>query len=236
MSQSQKRKKGKVAVSWLFPDKVAGEFAVSLANLIGYDANRNQRITRGGGLLPMASGPNLQTARNKQAETFLTQSNAEWLLIVDSDMEFEPDSVDRLVAEADPVKAPIVGGLCFGGRVTATKTEYFATLYGYGENLEPYAFLEYPENTMFPVNGTGTGFLLIHHSVFEAVKAKFGDRLLPWFEEMVMDGRLWSEDQMFCLRAQQCGFPIHVHTGVKIGHVKRFTITDATYKDWRASL
>lgn len=237
MSQSPK-KKGKrrqgVAVSWLFPDKVAGEFCVSMANLMGYDSRRHRHVSN---LLPMSSGPNLNTARNKQARVFLEDTFAEWLLIVDSDMVFEPDVVDRILLEADPVRAPIVGGLCFGETTTPEGSEFFATLYGYNEDLTTYKWDTFPENTMFPVNGTGTGFLLIHYTVFQAVGEKFAQRApLVWFEEMVMDGRLWSEDSMFCLRAQQCGFPIHVHTGVEIGHVKRRIIDNKLYQDWRASL
>lgn len=231
MSQSRKKSKRRgVAVSWLFPDKVAGEFCVSIANLVGYDQRRNRHIT---GLMPMSSGPNLNTARNKQATHFLEETDAEWLLIVDSDMVFDPDVIVRLLEVADPEKAPVVGGLCFGettkqdGRVVP-----FPTLYTYGENLvgQQVDFNAEPVERLVQVNGTGTGFLMVHHTVFEAVADKFGDRApLVWFEEMVLEGRLWSEDQMFCLRAQQAGFPIHVDMQTRIGHVKRHIVDIGSY-------
>jgi len=221
---SKPPKKGKrrgVAVSWLFPDKVAGEFCVSLANLVGYDQRRARRIEN---LLPMSSGPNLNTARNKQASEFLNGTSAAWLLIVDSDMVFDPDVLDSMFEVADAESAPIVGGLCFGETLKDGAMVPFPTLYTYGDDLQGQQvdFNAVPEERLVRVNGTGTGFLMIHYSVLEQVGDKFADRApLVWFEEMVLEGRLWSEDQMFCLRAQQAGFPIHVDMGTRIGHVKR---------------
>ena len=241
MSRSQQRKqrkppsRGKVVVSWLFPSDVSGLFTVSLANLLGYDAHHKRRIIDGGGLIPITSGPNLSTARNGQARQFLEDQTAEWLLIVDSDMTFDPDSVDALIAEADPVKAPIVGGLCFGKTDTRDELLYWPTIYRYDSELRAQRLTEWPENTMLQVSATGTAFLLIHRTVLETMQAKFKDRApWVWFESLLFDGREFSEDHTFCLRAQQCGFPIHVHTGVEIGHVKREQITLQRAMKWNA--
>ena len=161
-------------------------------------------------------------------------------MIVDSDMKFAPDSLDRLLAEADPVKAPIVGGLCFGKNHLEGSVEYWATMYGFDvkdDSIKTYRYESWPEDTMFPVNATGTAFLLIHRSVLEAMRERFKDRApWIWFEEMNNRGYTWGEDTTFCLRAQQCGFPIYVHTGVEIGHVKPETISGDTFRRWKASL
>lgn len=224
-----------VFVSWLFPQDVSGQFMGSMMNLLGYDLHvAGGRILNGGGFLPFASGPNISTARNKQAREFL-KTRADWLLIVDSDMAFEPDSLERLMVEADPEKAPIVGGLCFGKTQKPDgRLEYWPTLYQFDKDLKSYRFNEWPENTMLPVNATGTAFLLIHRSVLEAMGDKFGDREpWVWFEEINFNGHVYGEDVTFCMRAQQCGFPIHVHTGVEITHMKPEAITADTYKRWR---
>src|SRR5438128_10390565 len=57
-------------------------------------------------------GPNISTARNKIAADFLTRPTP-WLLMVDTDMVFAGDALDRLIAAADPVERPIVGALCY---------------------------------------------------------------------------------------------------------------------------
>jgi GT2 family glycosyltransferase len=33
-----------------------------------------------------------------------------------------------------------------------------------------------------------------------------------------------GEDLTFCLRAAAAGYPIHVHTGVQVGHMKSTTL------------
>ena len=242
MSQSPRRKSSqtllprseRVVVSWLFPQDVSGQFTGSLVNMLGYDLHvAGGRVLNGGGFIPISSGPNLSTARNKQVTAFL-EMDADWLLIVDSDMAFEPDALERLMVEADPVRAPVVGGLCFGKKQLPDGTlEYFPTMYGFDSELRSFRYNEWPDNTMFPVNGTGTAFLLIHRSVLEAMRDKFQDRApWVWFEEVNFSGQIFSEDVTFCVRAQQCGFPIHVHTGVEILHMKPEAISAATYRGW----
>lgn len=228
----------RVVVSWLFPSAgdVNGNFMGSVVNLMGYDLHKEGgRILNGGGFVPVSSGPNIATARNKQVRKFLPM-DADWLWILDSDMVFEPDTLERLMEEADPVKAPVVGGLCFGKKQVGTGgPEYFTTLYHFDEDLKAYRLNEWPENTMLPVNATGAACLLIHRSVLEAMGEKFADRdPWPWFEEVNNAGYVYSEDVTFCIRAQQCGFPIHVHTGVEVKHMKPEVIGVDTYKKWWA--
>jgi hypothetical protein len=43
----------------------------------------------------------------------------------------------------------------------------------------------------------------------------------PWFRETpVGPMALMGEDMTFCLRCAAAGIPVHVHTGVKAGHMK----------------
>ena len=38
-----------------------------------------------------------------------------------------------------------------------------------------------------------------------------------------------GEDMEFCRRAAECGFPIYVHTGVALGHLKEIEVTVADF-------
>jgi hypothetical protein len=49
-----------------------------------------------------------------------------------------------------------------------------------------------------------------------------------WFREIVVDGRDFGEDMSFCLRANVAGFPIHVNTGVRVGHIKSAMLGEVT--------
>jgi hypothetical protein len=72
------------------------------------------------------------------------------------------------------------------------------------------------------VSATGTGFLLMHRGALEKVRRHAGDTAAPWFRESPVGAplSLMGEDMTFCLRAGAAGIPVHVHTGVQVGHMK----------------
>ena len=78
-------------------------------------------------------------------------------------------------------------------------------------------------------NATGAHCLLIHRSVLTDPRWREDGHPLPWFRSAVRLGREVSEDQFFCVRAQALGFPVHVHTGIKTGHVKTFVASEELY-------
>jgi hypothetical protein len=159
--------------------------------------------------------------------------------MVDSDMTFDPDVVERLLDYADPVKAPIVGGLCFG---FDEQGDVQPTLYGLigeaedPENLQVIRYHEWTPDAMYQVAGTGAACLLIHKSVLEAMrdfehprgKQGFNDAY-PWFQETEHNGKPVGEDITFCWRAIQLGFPVYVNTAVQLGHVKDRILTMESY-------
>jgi GT2 family glycosyltransferase len=174
-------------------------------------------------VLTYASGPNISTARNKICADFLTRP-APWLLMCDTDMVFGPDALDRLVAAADPVERPVVGALCYSqnGAGDPLPTMYDLMRKETGE----LAFTRpssWPEDTCVKVSATGAAFLLIHRSALEAIRDAGKDIAAPWFRESAIPGAslaLMGEDMTFCLRAGAAGIPVHVHTGVQVGHMK----------------
>ena len=174
-------------------------------------------------VVALASGPNLSTGRNMACRLFLTQHQSPWLFMCDTDMVLSLDTLDRLIATADPVERPVLGGFCMkrdlDETVTPTLFKFVSDRYG---GLMPAPYPQYPENTVMRVEGTGAACLLIHRSVLEAVEKETGDRAAPWFRETdcAMPGQLMGEDLTFCLRCASAGIPIHVHTGIKVGHVK----------------
>lgn len=209
-------------VAWLSPGTVEHDFCRSLTNTIQAEP---ERIV---GQIPLKSGPNLSAPRNQIARTFLANT-AEWLWMVDSDMTFPPDTLARLLDAADPVDAPIVGGLCFGQR---GPDEIFPTMF-VREDGESYRVDEYPPDTLLDVAATGTGCLLVHRDVLEKLQANYREPF-PWFAETVNEhGGVESEDVTFCFRARDQGFPVKVHTGIPVGHVKPQVINEAVYQAWR---
>ncbi len=245
-AQEPRRARADVAVGYLHPNgDISSNFAQCLRNLADYDRQTNGRL---GPHLEMVSGANIVTARNLVVRQFL-ETSATWLFLIDSDMTFAPNVVDQLLDAADANERPIVGGLCFA--LSSGEGQLIVpTIYnfnGEGRMVRQYG---YPENTLFPVAGTGAACLLVHRRVFEGILEKtvteqlaqatgmpVGQRMFgppwPWFAETAT-GQEWGdtagEDLTFCVRAGACGFPIFVDTRVKIGHVKPFIVDEALYK------
>lgn len=235
---------GKVVVGYCAGPDITREFHRSLVDLLMYDAATTRHLQDGGGLLDWESGVNVASARNAICEKFLDKSQAEWLWMLDTDMDFRPDTLERLLKEADPEKAPIVGALCFG----VDKGMYFPTLYdltGSEDNPQFVRYDTWAPDSMMQVFATGAACLLIHRSALVAIREfrhparpqqrGFGDAF-PWFQETDFNGRCMGEDITFCLRAGTAGLPVHVNTAVQIGHRKTHTLTMDGYLAQRGYL
>ena len=205
-------------VGYVHGGVVRAEFAASLLALAMQGAAPLD------GVIAWESGPNISTARNMIVSRFLAETAAPWLLMVDTDMAFTFDALDRLIAAADPGDRPVVGGLCYqrdpdGG-------DPLPVLYELAEgDTGRLAFTRYaswPPDTCMRVSATGTACLLMHRDALAKVEAGSGDIAAPWFRESAMGTPLMllGEDLTFFLRCAAAGVPVHVHTGVQFGHVK----------------
>jgi hypothetical protein len=227
-----------VAVGYLHSSRVSHSWHQSMMNMIAYDKSVGLNLI---GTLPFAvscSGPNsLVEGRNLLATNFLDKTEAEWLFMVDTDMGFEADALERLLLAADPVKRPVVGGLCFamkhmgGDGRGGFNVLPIPTLFMFAKNeKQGIGFANrfiYPPETMVQVAGTGAAFLLIHRVVLEDIRRKDGDR---WFNFVQYgDGATVSEDLSFCWRVNSIGAPIFVHTGIKVTHHKELWLSEQDY-------
>jgi hypothetical protein len=228
---------GSVVVGYCRPRLVEGAFSESLLATVmrdGVDSGGRQHPRTIINVLPIKSSANVSAARNAIVEGFLA-SPGEWLWMLDTDMVFEPHTLGLLMAAADPVKAPIVGGLCFGLEADGS---LYPTLYAIlPDDASPVArYHAYPANELMRVDATGAACILMHRSVLEAIRERAGtdwSPVYPWYQEREHVSEKAqirvSEDITFCLRAGACGFPVYVHTGIEIGHMKEQMLTAELY-------
>ena len=234
----------KVSLAFVYPNTRTATFDDCREQLLAFDRAHDRVFDHASSRISARVGTiGLISARNDVAAAFLA-SESEWLLWIDSDMGFEPESAYRLLAVADPTERPIVGGLCFVNREVAHdgmmgfRTQPLPTIYDWVEDEHGTPrFLSmplYPVNSLIRVRATGSAFILIHRSVFERMAAaavessRFG---APYDQVRGPDGKLLGEDVSFCVRAGELEIPIHVHTGVRTTHFKHRWLSEVDH--WR---
>ena len=229
-----------VTVAYVHPNEITQSWHQSLLNLIAWDMAHEGRVARGGWLAIRCYGSDgIAGARDKAAAQFLDGKESDWLLWIDTDMGFAPDTVDRLMAVADPKERPIVGGLCFAQKQNDSDgmggwtTSLVPTIYDWvevGDNEQGFlSRLEYPVNTLVRCAGTGSACILIHRSVLEQMVGKFG----ACYERATnpTTGLRIGEDLSFCMRAGALDIPVHVYTGVRTTHFKPSWLSERDF--WR---
>lgn len=144
----------------------------------------------------------IDTARNNLVQEAMKDSSYTHLLMIDDDMTFEPDFAFKLL-EHD---VDIVGGLAFKRR-----PDYQPCVYR--KNQENKLYFPILPKVFQEVDTIGTGGILINMNVLRKVK-------YPWFETFYDEqGKHWSVDFDFCIKAKKENFKIFVDPTAEMGHV-----------------
>lgn len=156
----------------------SAEWTRSLLSLTVKDASLGWNFW--GGVLWGRSGVNVTEKRNELIRQFL-KTEAEWLLLLDSDMVFPDDIIPRMLHTAQQTDGKVIGGLCL---VIDENIGPYPTLFQLDEQGDRYltAQLDYPEGAILQVAATGAACLLIHREVLQAVR------------DMQMENRQWLYD------------------------------------------
>ena len=159
-------------------------------------------------------------ARNLLAQDML-ESKCTDLIFIDSDINFEPDDVLRLMAWASDPKKGIVAGV---PRTRSEEKVYIAAL-------------DHDENNDLTMNGMGlvrakrvaTAFMLVRREVFEKMAATHPDWryrdvrsdrwLTAMFDFKLTEEGYMGEDFLFCDRARELGFEVWIDPAIKLGHM-----------------
>ena len=125
---------------------------------------------------------------------------SDYLLMIDDDMTFPPDTLDKLVANKKDICGVSYHPRCDEGRTTKELDET------HHANLK--------DTKLFECKATGTGIILIKCSIFYKIPR-------PWFDfEWFETGQCkQGEDWVFCNKAKASGFKIWVDPTIKVGHL-----------------
>jgi len=233
----------KVVLAYVVSNDVAYSWHRSMMGLVAFDAGLHGRLQKPGGYLAIKYGTGgLIEARNQAIHEFLEDYAADWLFWLDTDMGFQPDALELLLAAADPAERPIVGGLCFAQRedepdgMGGWRTQPTPTIYDWitlGAESGYAVRWDYPIDTVTQCHATGSACVLIHRSVLEKMRDAFtsGEIRPAWYDRLPnpSTGQLLSEDLSFCARAGALGFPVFIDTRVKTSHYKQQWVAEEDY-------
>lgn len=183
----------KVAIGIPSGDTVNTDFACSLATMMAFSNKADVGVA-----IINHKGPLIAHNRNmivKEAQKL----EADYLLFIDADMVFPPDTMLQLIAAQKLIVA------CDASR----KREPFDTIAKRNGRLLG------KTRKIAEVDTIGTGIMLIHMSVF-------ADMPKPYFSESYNEvaEKHVGGDIHFCTRARLLGFPVHCHGKLSqaIGH------------------
>lgn len=206
-----------VALGYPYGGGVTGPFHESLMRLQRYELAKPKPLLWH--LLPQ-SGLYIGTNRNRIAEKFWQETDADWLLQIDSDVEFPATIIETLLQLAGDERKVLAASVPLGPPFGSC---------GWNRTRMPGVWACLPSEEVLPdgtpVDGVATAVMMAHRDVFAAIAEREGQK---WFLEMPPEPRMddersakaWrgdgpmsdrryipqGEDLVFCLRAQEAGF------------------------------
>ena len=207
----------RISIGWIDPGTVEGEFAHSLASVVGAMSYFGCL-----GEIHRASSSRLNASRNMVVKEFL-ETEHPWLWMVDSDMVFnEQDHPMQLWECASEYDADMVTGLAFIFHNYNQPTPSFFVRSPEGEIQR--IMNRVPKEPM-QVLACGLASVLIHRRVFEAMPA-VRDEGLRWFDELPIEGAegIAGEDVGFFCRANDLGFKLMLEPAATTQHIKKIGV------------
>lgn len=204
-----------VVLGFVADTLVETDFVTSLLNVtaVRHDQIKGRVITTQG------YAGRLDIGRHIIASAFLNSTDADYLVMVDSDVVFTLKDYDELLRSAvDAVVPSIISGLY--ARHDGSFCVFDLIDNGDEDVWTPVGGEELSHNRFYEAAGVGMGFVCIPRSVLEKIAEGHEDRPLPWFDNTAKGPGRMADDTSFCWRATSSGIKIFVNTQVQVGHLK----------------
>ena len=179
-----------------------------------------------GSVLYWQYGTRGDASRQGLIERFLEEKEFEWILFLDADQVVPVDALERLL-EHD---VDVVSALYFRRSIPVMPVAFQQS-----DQWPLLPLLEYPKDSLFTIGATGFGFLLVRRRVLEDMKQK----ILKPDEDFVCNGPFpertgaWQSvgaDIRFCQRCWMLGYPVHMDSSVKVGHISLMVLSEPQYE------
>lgn len=194
-------------------DMVSARFAQSLATLKKVDHC----------VVSFLMGSLIYDSRNKLAG-YALQMEADYILWLDSDMVFRPDTLEKMIQTFDEhPEIDILSGLYFKRAHPFTPVLYKKLDELEDGTVDYEDYIDIPDE-LFEVAGCGFGCVLMRTDCLFMMLDE--DGLGRWFTPLLGAG----EDCAFCIRARRAGYRIFADPSVDCGHMAYAPVTKEFYK------
>lgn len=202
----------KVLIAVPCMDMVSARFAQSLATL--------KKV--GQSTVSFLMGSLIYDSRNRLAALAM-DLESDYILWLDSDMVFQPDTLERMMAVLDEhEEIDILSGLYFRRATPFTPVAFDKLDVGDNGMLEFEDLAEIPDG-LKEIAGCGFGCVLMRTQCLYDIAGKYGG---VWFSPMANAG----EDCAFCIRARDEGFRIWLDPSIECGHMGYAAVTRGFYE------
>ena len=200
-----------VALGFVADAKVDTEFLTSLLNVV---AQRQDQI-QGRVITTQGFAGRLDIGRSIVATAFLERTDADYLVMVDSDMVFDVKHYDELVRGSKRGGGSITSGLY--ARNDGSLCVFDLTDEGY-RITDPTKLMAVTR--YYEAGAVGMGFICIPRRVLVKMQEAMPDHPLPWFENGAEGPGRLADDTSFCWRASEVDEQVYVDVTIQVGHLK----------------
>lgn len=225
------RSRDRVVIGWIDPGMVDARWAADLARLArSRDGVLHESMVR------VLCGGLLSRGRNEVVRTFLDATDGAWLLMLDTDHGLPVAAFDKVIGAAHDTERPVVSGLYFAAFPGELYPTPVPTIYRLNDGRHA-PVDDYPRDQVIEVDAAGAGFMLVHRSALDAIRASVDGSLRDWCwfaDGPTPDGAWLGEDLTFCQRLRANGVPLHAHTGAILPHHKDYWLDDRHHRGAQA--
>jgi hypothetical protein len=214
----------KLAIAWCDNGMVDGKFMQGVTDVMIHSGVEVVTTLR-------SQGNQIARQRDKVINHWYDGNKSDWLLWVDSDVVISVDTFKLLWDNRDVTERPVLSGVYF----TTDQPEEslmtpMPTLFNFVEsngNVGITRVHPLPKNKLMQVGAAGMGYVLMHRSVVDRIRALLPD--VPLFADIGHGKDFMGEDIYFFALCDKADVPVYAHTGATVPHMKRFSFDEHYY-------
>lgn len=198
----------KLCIAYPHNGPVAERFLWSMVNFVIFEGGKPDPII---GSLFKQAGSSVAENRTRIVKYFMDETSDEWLLQIDSDIEFPPELPRRMLDYCEDNHVYILGAAALLGDRSCV----------FYKKREDGVYDSIPElkDEPYELDVVGTGMILIHRTVLHAMRNRYKGPW-PWFGHDPEGDLMLGTDFTFCRRAAAMGFKLFGHGGMRVNHYK----------------